>query len=279
VTDTKERPVLHPDLTAVKSQQQKTWSAGDYAVVGATLQIVGERLCEAADLLPGQDVLDVATGNGGTAIAAARRFCDVTGVDYVAGLLVRARERAAAEGFAITFDEGDAEGLPYGDASFDAVVSTFGAMFTADQQRCAAELLRVCRPGGVIALANWTPDGFIGQLFKTIGAHKPPPAGVASPALWGTAAHLRQLFGAGIVDLRTEPREFVFRYRSADHFLDVFRTYYGPMLKTFEAIDDNAREALAGDLRKLLDDHNTSSGHLVIPSEYLEVVATRSPQQ
>ncbi len=267
----------HPGLTAVKAQQQRTWSAGDYAIVGATLQIVGEQLCEAADLRPGHRVLDVATGNGGTAIAAARRFSDVTGVDYVPALLARARERATAEGYTITFDEADAEDLPYDDASFDAVLSTFGAMFSADQDRVAAELLRVCRPGGVIAMANWTPAGFIGQLFKTIAAHKPPPPGVASPVLWGTGAHIRQMLGAGIVDLRITPRDYVFRYRSADHFLDVFRTYYGPMLKTFEAIDGTAREALASELRHLLNEWNTSDGHLIVPAEYLEVVATRSP--
>jgi ubiquinone/menaquinone biosynthesis C-methylase UbiE len=221
-------------------------------------------------------VLDVATGNGGTAIAAARRFCAVTGADYVPELLARARERAAAENFMITFDEADAEDLPYGDASFDAVVSTFGVMFTADQDRAAAELLRVCRPGGTIALANWTPDGFTGRLFKTIGAHNPPPAGVASPILWGTETHLRKLFGTGIVDLRAVPRDFVFRYRSAEHFLEVFRTYYGPMLKAFEALDDTGREALARDLHQLLAELNTSTEHLVIPATYLEVVATKT---
>lgn len=276
MTTTEQHVAPPPDLAAVKTRQQRTWSAGDYAVVGATLQIVGEELCEAADLRPGQSVLDVATGNGGTAIAAARRFCEVTGADYVPDLLERARERARAERFAITFDEADAENLPYGDATFDAVLSTFGVMFTADQDAAAAELLRVCRPGGVIAMANWTPDGFIGRLFKTIGKHNPPPAGVASPALWGTETRLLQLLGDGITDLRTVPRDFVFRYRSTDHFLEVFRTYYGPMLKTFEALDDAGRDALATDLHHLLNEVNTSSQHLIIPSTYLQVVATRS---
>jgi ubiquinone/menaquinone biosynthesis C-methylase UbiE len=266
-----------PDLAAVKGRQQRTWAAGDYAVVGATLQIVGEQLCEAADLRPGQQVLDVATGNGGTAIAAARRFCDVTGADYVPELLERARDRARAERYSITFDEADAEALPYADASFDAVLSTFGVMFTADHQRAADELLRVCRPGGAIAMANWTPEGFIGQLFKTIGAHNPPPAGVASPLAWGTESNLRRLLGDGVSDIRITPREFVFRYRSSEHFLEVFRTYYGPMLKAFEALADDGREALASDIDRLLNERNTSSTHLVIPSAYLEVVATRSP--
>ncbi|MEP7203175.1 MAG: methyltransferase domain-containing protein [Ilumatobacteraceae bacterium] len=265
-----------PDLTAVKARQQRTWASGDYAVVGATLQIIGEQLCETADLRPGQHVLDVATGNGGTAIAAARRFCDVTGADYVPELLERARERARAERFSITFDEADAEALPYADASFDAVLSTLGVMFTADHERAAGELLRVCRPGGVIAMANWTPDGFIGRLFKTIGAHNPPPAGVASPLAWANEANLRQLFGDGIVDMRIIPREFVFRYRSPEHFLEVFRTYYGPMLKAFEALADDGREALAADIDRLLTEMNTSSEHLIVPSGYVEIVATRS---
>jgi ubiquinone/menaquinone biosynthesis C-methylase UbiE len=276
-TQTQTTPAtLVPDLAAVKSRQQRTWSAGDYAVVGATLQIVGEELCEAAQLEPDDRVLDVATGNGGTAIAAARRFCTVTGADYVPELLARARERAAAENYVITFDEADAEDLPYHDASFDAVVSTFGVMFTANQDRAAAELLRVCRPGGTIALANWTPDGFIGRVFKTIGKHSPPPAGVASPLLWGTESHLRALFGTGITELRAVPRDFTFRYRSAEHFLDVFRTYYGPMLKAFEGLDDTGRDALAADLRQLLTELNTSTEHLAIPGTYLEVVATKS---
>ena len=265
-----------PDLATVKTRQQRTWSAGDYAVVGATLQIVSEQRCEAAGLQADDRVLDVATGNGGTAIAAARRFCQVTGADYVPSLLDRARERAAAEGFAVTFDVGDAEHLPYADGAFDAVLSTFGVMFTADQEAAASELLRVCRPGGTIALANWAPDGFIGRVFKTIGAHNPPPAGVASPALWGTEAHLRSLFGAGISELRTTRRHFAFRYRSADHFLDVFRTYYGPMLMTFDALDDAGRDALANDLRQLVGELNVSADRLVVPSAYLEVVATRA---
>jgi ubiquinone/menaquinone biosynthesis C-methylase UbiE len=265
-----------PDLAAVKAKQQRTWSSGDYAVVGATLQIMGEELCEAAGLHPDQRVLDVATGNGGTAIAAARRFCIVTGVDYVPELLDRARQRAAAEGFPITFTEGDAENLPCEDASFDAVTSTLGVMFTADHRRAAGELLRVCRPGGQIALANWTPDGFVGRLFQTVGQHRPPPAGVASPALWGTESHLRELFGTGITDLSVERRHYVFRYRSAEHFLDVFRTYYGPVLTAFESLDDAGREALAADLRRLLTEMNTADGYLRVPGAYLQVLATRA---
>ncbi len=277
MTASHEATTHQPDLVAVKDRQRRTWAAGNYAIVGATLQIVGEQLCEAADLRPDERVLDVATGNGGTAIAAARRGCDVTGADYVPRLLERARLRAAAEGFTIAFDEADAEDLPYPDSSFDRVLSTFGVMFTADQQRGATELLRVCRPGGTIALANRTPDGFIGQLFKTIGAHNPPPAGAASPALWGTEPHLRVLLGAGITDLRIVQRDYVFRYRCAEHFLEVFRAYYGPMLKAFEALDDDGRDALARDIHQLLTNLNTSPDYLRIPATYLEVVAARTP--
>ena len=191
-------------------------------------------------------------------------------------LLERARQRAAADGFAITFAEGDAEDLPYENASFDAVMSTFGVMFTADQARAAGELLRVCRPGGVIALSNWTPDGFVGRLLKTVGTHRPPPPGVASPTLWGTESHLRELFGAGISHLSVEPRTFMFRYRSVDHFIDMFRTYYGPVLTAFEALDDAGREAFTDDLRRLLTDLNTGTDHIAVPGAYVQVVATRA---
>jgi ubiquinone/menaquinone biosynthesis C-methylase UbiE len=275
MTITSETTTPTVDLAAVKARQQRTWAAGDYAAVGSTLQIMGEQLCEAAELRPGWQVLDVATGNGGTAIAAARRGCDVVGVDYVPALLVHARERAAAERYPIRFDEGDAEALPYGDAGFDAVTSTLGSMFTADHQRAADELLRVCRPGGVIAMANWTPGGFIGQVFRTIGAHVPPP-GVTSPAMWATETYLRTLFGAGVSALRTRARTFTFRYRSPQHFLEFLRTNYGPMLKAFEVLDDTGREALAGDLQALMAEANTATGTLAVPSEYLEVVAIRA---
>lgn len=182
-----------PDYAAIKQRQQATWAAGDYAIVGTTLQIVGERLCEAMDMRAGTRVLDVAAGNGNATLAAARRFADVTSTDYVEALLERGKERAAAEHLAVTFQVADAEALPFADGSFDAAVSTFGVMFTPNQNKSASELSRVVRKGGTIGLANWTPDGFIGQLFKTIGQHVPPPAGVKSPALWGTEARLAEL--------------------------------------------------------------------------------------
>ena len=268
-------PML-PDLSAVKTRQQGAWSSGDYATVGTTLQIVGETLCEALDLRAGQKVLDVAAGNGNVTLAAARRWCEVVSTDYVPALLERGRERAAAERLAIEFREADAEALPFADASFDAVVSTFGVMFTADQDKAAAELVRVCKPGGKIGLANWTPDGFIGQLFKTIGKYMPPPAGVKSPALWGTGARITELFGAQASSIHLEQRDFVFRYRSAQHWLDVFKSYYGPLLKTFGALDPETRTALTDDLFALIKRFNRSGDKtMVVPSEYLEVVVTR----
>ena len=265
------------DFTAVKSRQRATWSSGDYAVIGTTLAITGELLCEAVELRPGQRVLDVAAGNGNATLAAARRWGDVTSTDYVAALLERGRERAAAERLFITFQEGDAERLPFADASFDVVLSTFGVMFSPDQEQAAQELLRVCRPSGKIGLANWTPDGFIGHVFRTIGKYVPPPAGVKSPALWGTEQRLRELFGDGISELEITKRMFVFRYRSAQHWLDIFRTFYGPLLKAFAALDAAGQASLAGDLTDLLERFNQGGREtLAVPSEYLEVVATRA---
>jgi len=223
------------DFAVIKGRQQAAWSTGNYAVVGTTLQIVGETLAEAMDLRAGMRVLDVAAGNGNATLAAARRWCDVTSTDYVPALLESGRARAVAEGHAIKFQEADAENLPYADASFDAVMSTFGVMFTPDQERAASELLRVCKPGGKIGLANWTPESFIGQLFKTIGRYVPPAAGIKSPSLWGTESRLAELFGHDANAIRTARREFVFRYRSPAHWIEVFRTYYGPTNRMFAA--------------------------------------------
>ncbi len=265
-----------PDLSAIKSRQQGVWSSGDYAIVGTTLQIVGEMLCEALDIRSGQKVLDVAAGNGNVSLAAARRWCDVTSTDYVPALLERGRMRADAEGLRIAFREADAEALPFPDASFDVVVSTFGVMFTPDQERAAAEMLRVCRPGGKIGLANWTPESFIGQLFKTIGKHMPPPAGLKSPALWGTRARLAELFASGVASVNAATRDFVFRYRSPAHWLEVFRTYYGPTHKAFAALQPAAQAALERDILELIARFNRADhGTMVVPSEYLEIVITR----
>jgi SAM-dependent methyltransferase len=265
-----------PDFDAIKSRQQATWASGDYAVVGNTLQIVGETLCEAVDLHGGEKVLDVAAGNGNVTLAAARRWCDVTSTDYVPALLERGRARAEAEGVNVTFQEADAEALPFADATFDAVLSTFGVMFTANHAKAASEMLRVCRPGGRIGLANWTPEGFIGQLFKVIGKHLPPPAGVKSPALWGTRAYMTELFGAQASAIRIETRHFIFRYRSPQQWLDVFRTYYGPTLKAFAALPADAQPGLAADLLALVSTFNRATDHtMLVPAEYLEVVVTR----
>jgi ubiquinone/menaquinone biosynthesis C-methylase UbiE len=265
-----------PDLRAIKARQQAIWASGDYAIVGTTIQIVGEELCEALDLRSGQKVLDVAAGNGNISLAAARRWCEVTATDYVPALLERARERAAAERLHIEFREADAEALPFADGSFDAVVSTFGVMFAADQERAAAELLRVCRPGGKIGLANWTPDGFIGQLFKTVGKQVPPPAGVKSPSLWGTRERLAELFPPHAASIDAQSRHYVFRYRSPAHWLDVFKTYYGPTLKAFATLDAAGQAVLQRDITALIDRFNRAKdGTMVVPSEYLEIVVTR----
>ncbi|MCP3463888.1 MULTISPECIES: class I SAM-dependent methyltransferase [unclassified Bradyrhizobium] len=265
-----------PDLAALKQRQHGAWSSGDYAVVGTTLQIVGEQICEALDLRAGSKVLDVAAGNGNATLAAARRWCDVTSTDYVPALLERGRERAAAEHLTISFREADAEALPFPDASFDVVISTFGVMFTPNQDKAASELARVCRAGGKVGLANWTPQGFIGQLFKTLGKHLPPPAGVKSPALWGTKARLEEMFGGQASEIVAEPRMFVFRYRSPEHWLDVFKSFYGPMLKAFAALDDNGQAELRRDLLSLVGEFNhADDGTVVVHSEYLEAVITK----
>jgi len=261
------------DLAAVKNKQHLAWSSGDYAVVGTTLQIVGESLCEALDLRAGERVLDVAAGNGNATLAAARRWCDVVSTDYVPALLERARARASAEGLPVQFEQADAENLPYTDHSFDVVLSTFGVMFTPDQDKAAAEMARACKPGGRIGLANWTPASFVGEIFKTIGKYVPPAVGVKSPALWGTEARLRELFGERLDSIAIEPRNFVFRYRNAAHWLEVFRTFYGPMHKAFGALDADRQDALAADLIALAERFNRATdGTLVAPSEYIEVV-------
>ena len=263
------------DLSTIKGRQQLAWGSGDYAIVGTTLQIVGETLCEAVDLRSNQRVLDVAAGNGNATLAAARRFADVVSTDYVAALLEGGRRRAEADRLPVTFQEADAEALPFADASFDVVLSTFGVMFTPNQEKAAGELLRVCRPGGKIGLANWTPDSFIGQMFKVLGKYIPPVAGVAPPSLWGTKARLDTLFGSQAV-VAAESRNFVFRYKSPAHWLEIFRDYYGPVLKAFASLAPEARTALEKDLLALLDKHNVAKdGTLVLPSEYLEAVITR----
>ena len=265
------------DFAALKTRQQAAWGAGDYAVIGTTLQIVGESLAEACDLRTDERVLDVAAGNGNATLAAARRGCHVTSTDYVGSLLDRGAERARAERFDVHFQTADVEALPFADASFDAVVSTFGVMFAPDHARSAAEMARVVRPGGRIGLANWTPDSLIGRMFKVLGRYVPPPAGVQPPSLWGTEAHLRALFGDAAAALQVTPRHFNFRYRSAAHFIEVFRTWYGPVHKAFAAQTPEQADALAGELTALLESLNRAGPtSLVVPGEYLEVVVARA---
>lgn len=265
-----------PDFTVIKQRQRATWSAGDYGRIGVTLQITGERLCEALDLRAGERVLDVAAGNGNATLAAARRFCAVTSTDYVEALLAQSQARSRAEGLPVEYRQADAEALPFAAASFDVVVSTFGVMFTPDQLGAADELRRVCRPGGRIGLASWTPDGFIGRLFKVIGRHVAPPPGLNSPAAWGTRDFIERCFGQLARHIETATRRFVFRYQSPAHFVDVFATWYGPVLKAFEALDEARRVTLRQDILQLIEEFNVADdGTMKVPSEYLEIVIHR----
>jgi ubiquinone/menaquinone biosynthesis C-methylase UbiE len=265
-----------PDLTTIKERQQKAWSSGDYGKVGVTLVLMAEMLCEAVDLRPGQKVLDVACGNGNAALAAARRFGEVVGVDYVPSLLEEGRERARAEGWQVDFREGDAEDLPFPDNSFDVVLSTLGAMFAPDQEKVAGELLRVLKPGGKIGMAHWTPDGFLGDFFRTIGKYVPPPAGLKSPFLWGTEERLNELFGEDLSSLKAEQHSFVWRLPSAEYFVAYMRDYYGPLSKAFEALDEERQQGLQRDLVDLVRRYNRSGDETAVwPGDYLEVVATK----
>jgi ubiquinone/menaquinone biosynthesis C-methylase UbiE len=274
---TSSSPTSSPELIALKARQQTMWASGDFAVIGTTLQLVGEALCEAADLQAGSSVLDVACGNGNASLAAARRFCAVTGIDYVPALLERASERAAAERLDATFREADAEYLPFADASFDNVLSTFGVMFAPDQPQAAREMLRVCRVSGRIAVASWTPEGFLGDLLKTVARYVPPPAAAKSPLRWGSEGGIAELFPRGVKTVASVRKLFAFRYRSPAHFVDVFRRYYGPTYKAFEALDDSKRAQLEADMTQLMSRANQSrTGALVVPAEYLEVVLERT---
>jgi SAM-dependent methyltransferase len=267
-----------PDFAAVKSRQQATWASGDFAVVAARIVFQAEHLCETADLQAGWDVLDVATGSGNAALAAARRGCGAVGVDYVPALLECGRVRAATEHLDVEFVEGDAENLPFADASFDAVVSIYGAMFAPDHRRAAAELARVCRPGGRIALASWTPDGFIGETFRVFSRYLPPPPGLQPPVRWGDRDYLDSLFRGTAVSITSYRRTAVFRYRSAEENVHFFRSYYGPTLRAFESLDPPRREALRDDLLDLARryDRNGGAGPIAITADYLETVIVRA---
>ena len=265
-----------PDLAAIRQRQQATWASGDFAVIGVTLQIVGETLAEAAEIRAREEVIDIAAGNGNASLAAAHRFARVTSTDYVPALLQRGRERADAEGLQISFRAADADALPFADASFDVALSTFGVMFAPDHQRAAREMLRVVRDGGRIAMANWTPEGAVGQLFRIIGKHVPPPAGLKSPLLWGTPVYLQDLFGVAPAQIKAQCKLYNFRYASAAHWVQVFRDYYGPVHKAFAALPPDGQLALERDLLELLDSMNTAGpASLVLPAEYLEVVINK----
>ena len=265
-----------PNLTIIKGRQQKAWSSGDYGKVGVTLLLIGELLCEAVDLHSGQRVLDVACGNGNASLAAARRFCEVVGIDYVPALLEAGRERAQAEGLTVDFKEGDAEEIPFPDASFDVVLSTLGVMFSPNQEKAADELLRVCKPGGKIGMANWVPDGYVGDLFRTMAKHVPPPPGLKPPFTWGAEEGLGKLFGDGTGSLQARRRSFIWRYPSARSHVEFMREFYGPLHKAFETLDEKGQEALEEDLISVVENYNRSgNGTAVWPGDYLEVVMTR----
>ncbi len=268
-----------PDFAAATRKQQETWSEGDFSMVASHIYIVAERLVEALEVMPGERVVDVACGSGNGAIAAARRtWAGAVGSDFVPALLERGRERAAAERLEVEFVEGDVQDLPFGEAEFDVTMSIFGAMFAPDQERTAAELLRVTKPDGRIGMANWAPDGGLGQMFLTVAKHTGgPPPGIVPPVLWGTEDHLRALFGDGITDLRVERRRSRQGFRSADHYLDFFRRFFGPIKSAYEAVGPAGEAALTADMRTFLEQSNTAGDRaLVIEPEYLEVVATRA---
>ena len=266
-----------PDFATIKTRQQATWASGDFGRVGVTLQVVGESLCEAVDLTSNDKVLDVAAGNGNASLAAARRFADVTSTDYVPELLEQGKRRAEADGLPMTFQVADAENLPFDDASFDVVLSTYGVMFAPNQEKTASELARVTKPGGRIGLANWTPDGFIGELFRIVGKFVPPPAGLSSPALWGTEARIKELFGARAGAIRCETKQFNFRYKSPEHWIEIFRNYYGPTHKVFAALDADGQAKFHQALLELLERRNRGGREsLIVPADYLEVVIRRA---
>lgn len=268
---------IEPDFEAIKTKQNAAWASGDYAVIGATLQITGEMLADTMDLRPGSRVLDVAAGNGNASLAFARRWHQVVSTDYVPELLERGQARAKAEGHNVLFQEADAEALPFEDGSFNAIVSTFGVMFTPNQEKAAAEMIRVCRRGGHIGMANWTPEGFIGRLFKTLGGHVPPPAGVKSPAQWGNRDWIDQIFKPDASMIRVSKRHFQFRYKSPAHFVEVFRSLYGPVHKAFLALDTDGQKALENDILALIEEFNTATdGSMSVPGEYAEVVIKKA---
>lgn len=268
-----------PDLAAVKCRQQATWASGDFSVVAARIVLQAELLCEAVNPQAGWRVLDVATGSGNAAIAAARRGCKAVGADYVPGLLESGRVRAKAEHLDVEFVEGDAENLPFPNGSFDAVISIYGAMFAPDHRKVAAELARVCRPEGVIGLASWTPNGYIGEMFRLVAKYIPPVAGLTPPVRWGDASYLRELFGDKISSMSSHVRTAVMRFPSAQDNVNFFRKYYGPTLKTFETLPIQRRAALEAEMIDLIhrfDRNGGNGGPVAIAADYLESVIVRA---
>ncbi len=269
-------PTDTPDFATLTGRQQATWATGDFHQIGRQIVVVSEALVEAVDPHAGARVLDVACGSGNTALVAARRFCEVTGVDYVPALLERARRRAAAEGSEIEFRIGDAQALPFLDASFDTIVSVFGVMFAPDQAGTAAELLRVCRPGGRIGLASWMPDGIAADFFGTHARYNPPPPGLPQATRWGTAVALDELFGEGAGEIRSEVRVVRQYYRSVDHAVELYARWFGPTARTMEMLDAPSRDRLRRDLAAVMSKYNVATdGTLIIESTYLQTVMDR----
>ncbi|MEX0347178.1 MAG: class I SAM-dependent methyltransferase [Rhizobiaceae bacterium] len=262
-----------PNYVKWNERLNKSWSSVDYARIGVRLQITGEKLAEAADFTPGSKVLDIAAGNGNASLAVARRFCEVTSTDYVQSLLDKGRERAEAEDLDIEFMIADAQDLPFADNSFDGIISTFGSMFAPDQRATAAELIRVCRPGGKIALASWTPRSFIGRLCRLVGSHMSASPGFKAPANWGRDEWLTEHFGAASSSMNLVRKEYNWRYHSAEHFLDYFRTYYGLVHKAFEKVGPEGEQLLAHDILSLVHEFNVADdGTVRMPSEYTQAV-------
>lgn len=262
-----------PESATAEARHHGFWVVGDYTRIGVSLQMTGEQLCETMDLRAGQSVLDVASGNGNASLAAARRFCRVVATGHATPVLDKSRKRAEAEGLPIDYRLAEVEALPFADAQFDNVVSTFGVMFTVNQAQTTAELTRVCKAGGKIGLANWTPQGFFGQLVNVIESHIQPPDGVCSPSTWGNEEFIQTTFQPYARSIKTYDRAFSFRYQSPTHWVDVFMADYGPSMSAFEALDESDNLALRRDMLNVINRFNRATdGTMVVPSEYIDVV-------
>jgi len=264
------------DFEEIKNKQQNVWASGDFSIVAWNTLYIGEKLCEAVDFRAGQKILDVATGSGNTALSAARRFGEVTGIDYVPALIEKAKERSAIDKLPVDFRVADCENMPFPDGSFDVVLSTFGSMFAPDHEKAAQELLRVCKPNGKIGLANWSPEGFWGEIFRLRGKYIPPEENLKPPGEWGTEQRIKELFENHTSEIKINKRTALFRYKSVEHFIEFFKTYFGPILKTFEALDEQQQNQYQKDIeQKVIQFNQSGDNTVVIPAEYLEIVMVK----